>query len=306
MKKLFLFMSITAMLMSCDYLEVDDDSNNDPVSNLPASVFDYIDANYPDYNIQSYETDDLCDDVPVYEVELEDGPGPDIDLYFTMDGDFLFVATEISLSDLPGAVLDAIDSEFPGYGIDEEKIEQLDFPDGSVQFELDLYSLTNSDSDLEVLFNADGTIECQDGYVDDDPDSTDTTSSNIPTSVLDFIQQEFDGYQIEGVETDDICDDVPVYEVELEDGPGPDIDLYFDMDWNFLFSATEVSPDDLPMAVTSFLATEFPGYEMDDDKVERWELPDGSIRYQLELESDDDSDIEIVVNEDGSLYCYDD
>jgi uncharacterized membrane protein YkoI len=306
-------MSLTVMLMSCDYFANDDDYNNSIFANLPTPVFDYIEANYPDYDIQDYETEDLCDDVEVYEVELEDGPGPDVDLYFSLDGDFLFAATDITAADLPTAVMNTIETEFPGYEPEAGEIEQFDFPDGSIQYEVELYSLT-SGSGPEILFNADGSIACYDDDDDDDgeddPDSTDTTGTGgtLPPAVLDFIQQEFDGYNIESVETEDICDDVLVYEVELEDGPGPDVDLYFDMDWNFLFTATEISADDLPAAVTSFLAMEFPGYEIEEDDVERWELADGGVRYELELESDDDDDddIEIVVNEDGSLYCLDD
>jgi hypothetical protein len=55
----------------------------------------------------------------------------------------------------------------------------------------------------------------------------------IPTTTEDFISDNYPDYDIDSADEDDICDDVPVYEVELENGSGPDIDLYFDLDWNF-------------------------------------------------------------------------
>ena len=99
-------------------------------------------------------------------------------------------------------------------------------------------------------------------------------------------------------------DDVPAIEVELEDGPGPDVDLYFTPDGTFLFAAVEVDESALPAAIIMVIETDYADYEIDD--VGRFELADGSLQYEVKLEPDSGSDLEIVFNEDGSIYCLDD
>lgn len=324
--------------------------------NLSEEIRDFIDANYSDYRIDDAHIEDYCNDNQVYEIELEDGPGPDIDLYFSLDNEFLFAAIEISVDDLPQAVLDAIAAEFPGYTIgdddgDDDDVERLIFADGTVQFEVELES--NDDDDFDVIFDVDGNIICRDsnsddddddrnddsnsdddddddrnddsssdddddsddGDDDDDNDSDDDSSSdddddgnnsNVPQSIFDYVSANYSGYDIESVETDDLCDDTVVYEVELEDGPGPDVDLYFNLNGDFLFEAKEISASALPDAVLTAIAAEFPGYEIEDDDTERFKLADGSLQYSVKLERDSGSDVEVVFDANGNIVCKDD
>ncbi|MEO0877743.1 MAG: hypothetical protein AAFY48_24335, partial [Bacteroidota bacterium] len=120
-----------------------------------------------------------------------------------------------------------------------------------------------------------------------------------------FITMNYPGYQVTSAETEDICDDVLLYEVELEDGPGPDVELYFDLNWAFQFAQTEINADQLPDAVLTAIAMDYAGYEVDGDEVERQEWVDGELRFSMELESANE-DLEIIFNADGSLYCLDD
>lgn len=298
------------LICTHDSNDDDDDDNSNPsvsLDSIPASVLDFIEANYSGYQIQSAETEDICDDVLVYEIELEDGPGPDVDLYFDLDWNFLFEGTYISSSDLPAAVLTTIENDYSNYLIDDSDVEQFTYPDGTIEYEVELEAL-NGDGSLEVIFAADGSFICDDESGSGSGGSGSGGSGNggsLPQSVQDFIQQNYGGYNIESVESEDYCDDVQAYEVELEDGPGPDVDLYFDLDWNFLFAAVEVSPSALPAAVVNAIASEFPGFQVEEDKVVRFELADGSFQYEVELESDDD-DVEVVFNADGSIFCLND
>lgn len=284
-----------------------DDDGSTPVD-VPEDVRDFISTSYPGYEIRSAETEDICDDQLVYEVELEHGPGPDIDLYFTTDWVFLLTATDITPADLPAAVMATITNDFADYSINPEDVERFDYPDGTVEYEVELVHSTSGDDD-DAIFAADGTLICFDtSSGDDDDDNGDDDNNNnvdLPQEVRDFIMANYDGYVVTSVETEDICDDVLMYEVELEDGPGPDIELYFDLDWAFQFTQIEISSNELPDAVQSAIATNYPDFTIDNDKVERQEWANGDLRFEVELESSED-DLEIIFNEDGSLFCLDD
>lgn len=316
MKKFFNYLPLLGLLFltGCDdsIFGGDDDVNINP-ADLAAPIINFIDDNFSGYNIESIHLEDVCD-IQYYEIELEDGPGPDVELYFNLDETFAFMATDIPQSALPQAVLDAIAQHFPAYTIDSDDVEEFELADGSLQYEVELDK--DDDSDLEVVFYADGTIFCQDQSSDDDDDDDDDDDSNsnddddsnsasLTDAMKDFIQSNYPGYKIEDVETEDICD-VNYIEVELEDGPGPDIELYFTMDKDFAFAVTEVSTSALPQAILDAIAKDYAGYEIDDDKVQRFELPDGSLRFEVELEKDSGSDLEIVFNADGSVFCKDD
>ncbi len=300
-----------------------DDDNSTPVD-VPEEVRDFIGMNYPGYEIRSAETEDICDDQLVYEVELEDGPGPDVDLYFTTDWVFLLTATEIAAADLPAAVTATIANDFADYSINPNDVERFDYPDGTVEYEVELiHNMTGEDDD--AIFAADGTLICLDQSGDDDDDSEDDDDGDddgddddgndddgdddnnvdLPQEVRDFIMNNYSGYVVTSAETEDICDDVLMYEVELEDGPGPDIELYFDLDWVLQFTQTEISSNELPDAIQNTITMNYPDFTIDEDKVERQEWANGDLRFAVELESSED-DLEIIFNEDGSLFCLDD
>lgn len=290
----------------------------DPVE-LPEMVAAFIAENYPDFQIRSSENEDLCNDVPVLEVELEDGPGPDVDLYFSTDGEYLFAATDITEADLPEAVLMTLAADFSDYSIDPDDVERFDYPDGTVEYEVRLIHNMSGEED-EAVFAADGSLICFDQSGDDDDDDGDDDDGddgdddgddddgnmvNLPDEVRDFIMMNYGGYNITSAETEDICDDVLMYEVELEDGPGPDIELYFNLDWELQFTQTEISPAELPDAVQAAITMNYPDYSIDEDKVEQQEWANGELRFAVELESNED-DLEIIFNVDGSLFCLDD
>ncbi|MEL6659663.1 MAG: PepSY-like domain-containing protein [Bacteroidota bacterium] len=305
---------------------LDDDIIIDTPIELPEAVTNFLAENYPDFQIRSSDEEDLCGDIPVLEVELEDGPGPDVDLYFTPVGEFLFVATDITVAELPEAVLATIANDFMDYTINPDDVERFDYPDGSVEYEVELVHNSTGEED-DAVFAADGSLICFDDDGDDDDDEEEddegedddddeeddegeddddeNNSVDLPEEVRDFIMMNYPGYEIRSAETEDICDDVLMYEVELEDGPGPDVELYFNLDWEFQFTQTEISANELPDAVLSTIAMNYADFEIDEDKVERQEWADGVLRFSLELESADE-DLEIIFNADGSLYCLDD
>ena len=140
-------------------------SNGDdpiPTSDVPASILEFISDQYSNYQIREIESEDICDDQLVYEVELEDGPGPDLELYFTPQWEFLFEMIEINESGLPSSVVDAINESYPNHEIEKDDLYQLNWFDDSIKYQVELEGKDNASSDPEIIFNQDGTIYCID------------------------------------------------------------------------------------------------------------------------------------------------
>lgn len=312
MKKLLyssLFLFSLFLASGCQLLESDEFVLNDPIE-LPEVAANFITTNFPDFAIRGQDGEDLCDNTDVLKVELEDGPGPDIDLYFTLAGEFLFSATDIMSDELPQAVRATIDSAFATYVIDASSVERFDYPDGSVQYEVELIDANGEDHDLVIA--PDGAIICweadfpDDDDDDDDNDGRDSLFTTLPDSVRTFISNTYGGYRVDDVAREDLCDDEYFFEVELEDGPGPDIDLYFSLDWVFRFSASDISADQIPVTVSDAVATDFPGYQIVAGKAERLNYPNGDVAYLLEIENADGRDRDVVYDSSGTLKCDDD
>ncbi|MCU0346667.1 MAG: hypothetical protein MUC59_06975 [Saprospiraceae bacterium] len=64
---------------------------------------------------------------------------------------------------------------------------------------------------------------------DDDFNTIPNLDATVPAQVQDFIADNYNSLPIAGSGMEDVCDSLLAYEVELENGPGPDIDLYFDL-----------------------------------------------------------------------------
>ncbi|MTB50452.1 PepSY-like domain-containing protein [Lewinella sp. W8] len=315
LNRLFIFLAALTITLSsgCEFLREDDfEIVGPPIPELASS---FIEENFPNFRINSSETEDLCDNSIVLEVELEDGPGPDVDLYFTPDGQFLFSSRDISLQDIPEDILASIEAAYPGYTISSDDAELYTFPDGTLQYKVELINAQGDEDDLIVA--EDGTVVCFEEDEDDDPNDDDDDDSHdddenenaveIPETIRMWIATEYPGYRIESAELEDLCDDQNYYEVELEDGPGRDVDLYFDQDWVFQFSATEIPEANLPEAVLSAIAAEFPGYRLSpDEEIERLDYPDGTVQYLVEIQRGDEDDIDVVFGEDGTLVCTED
>lgn len=304
--RVLVYLILLLPLTGCGLIEGEGEIVIPLPSELPEIAQNYISDNFGGYTIQSFEFEDLCLDSISYEVELEDGPGPDLELYFDLQGNFLFTAYDISLAELPQLILELISTDFPGYSIDTDELELYEYPDGSQLYAVELESLSENGDDIELVFSADGSIVCQQNDDDDDDDDdqngNDSISVDLPEAVLSMIETDYPSYTIVSAEQEDICDDQLVYEVELEDGNGPDIELYYSLDWELLFTATEVGQNALPAEVLDVISTDFATYQIED--IERWEWVDGSISYEVELENDED-EVEIVFMADGSIYCTD-
>jgi uncharacterized membrane protein YkoI len=164
MKKLWLFLLPIAALMIFVAIKCKDDEGH--TVPLPASIQNYLNANYPGAEIEESEMDTLCTGTAVYEVEVEVSDDNEIGLTFDTEGNMLFSENEIKVSDLPAAVSAGISANFAGYSTAEA--EKLSMADGSFQYEAELKK--NGQPTLEVLFATDGTVICQEEEDENDDD----------------------------------------------------------------------------------------------------------------------------------------
>lgn len=288
-------LSFTACTELTNIIDNDDMNTIDP-STLPASITDYITANYSNYIIEDMDNDIDCDGTSIIEIELEDG-NDEIELVFDTEDNFLYAISEIRASNLPNAVTNSIATNFPNYTLDDNEADELTMADGSLRYEVELES---TQDELEVIFAADGTVICQQVESDDD-DNDDNNVDSLPTAISDYITMNYPNYTIDDAEYDMTCDSTMVIEVELESG-NSEIELTFDLNGNLLYAEIEINTAALPTAITNSITTNFPNYTLDDDEADELTMADGSLRYEVELESMQD-ELEVIFAADGTVIC---
>jgi uncharacterized membrane protein YkoI len=160
MKKLWLFLlPLTAILFVASKCDDDDGSTIE----LPAVIQDYLNSHYAGYEIEESELDSLCSGTAVYDVELEGAHDQEVELSFDTEGNLLFTESDIASGNLPAEVTAGVSSSYAGYAIEEAA--KLDLAGGGNQYEVEL---KKGQTHLEVLFNADGTVICEETGDDDD------------------------------------------------------------------------------------------------------------------------------------------
>ena len=280
------------LVISASNSDWDDDDDDIAIADLPASIIEYISTNYPNATIDEAEFDDFYGTTYI-EVELDQFD--DLELYFTIDGQFL--------------CLDDSDDDDDDNGNDDDDDDGNDDDDDDGNDDDDDDGNDDDDDDGNDDDDDDGNDDDDDdGNDDDDDDGNDDDddgngNNGVPGLIVAYVSVNYQDYKIEEIELEDICGGVTVYEVELE-GPDPDLELYFDLNYNFLFEAYDVTVADLPAAVVSTLDTDFAGYEIDTDELEQHVYPDGSIQYRVELTLADD-DVELILDADGNVLCSD-
>lgn len=322
MKKLIFLVPLFGILIALSSCH--EDSSDFSPSDLPPSVIHFINDHYPSSQLDRVRLEDICDSTAI-KVELEGGSSANVKLYFSLTGDLLFTARDIAASALPAAVRATIDAQFATYAIDStgDDIERWEFSDGTLQYKVKLLPRNGVGSKLEIIFNANGNVLCRDssGNGSDDNGNDDNSNGNgngsddnsngnngnnnnggLPSNVATYISTNYPGYHIDNSHNEDLCDNQIVLKVELEDGPGPDVDLYFSSAGAFLFAAKEIKTSDLPNAVRNAINTNFPGYQLD-NKTERLQLADGSVQYKVELKRNSGSDVKVIFDANGAIVC---
>ena len=101
-------------------------------------------------------------------------------------------------------------------------------------------------------------------------------SSQLNSTIVEFIQKEYRGATIRSAE----YDDNGFYEVEIKHDSRIK-ELYFDTSNNWVYTTWDVKISDIPQAIKNAISTQYPGYRIDDaDYIERVE----KSYYKIELE----------------------
>lgn len=127
-----------------------------PVDSLPAAIVSYIQVNYPGYTIRHAEYDSLCPDGAVKDVFIGTDSARPVKLVFAADNSFLLTASRIRYEDVPQAVKDYINLNYPRYQVCRGS-EKFVLADNSVQY---MIYLEQNRSHLRVRLTADGLLIC--------------------------------------------------------------------------------------------------------------------------------------------------
>ncbi len=202
------------------------------VGDLPVAILEFVAREYPDLTIDEAEEEDNGN----FEVELSDGT----ELIFDANGTFLGIDddseengdyddSDIAVADLLPAILEYIELNYPGIGIDEAELEHNE------QYEVTL------NDDTVLIFNTNGEFlgvgvdendqdgdgdydwEEEDGH--DDGDTIDP--SQLPELALAYLAETYPDLTIVHAEIEDEGD----YEVTMSNG----LEVYFDSEGNFLY-----------------------------------------------------------------------
>jgi uncharacterized membrane protein YkoI len=135
-----LLLASSVSLLSC--------AQNLPESRVPAVVINAFKAKYPRATDVEWEKKG-----PHYEVEFETGvKGRDHKLGLDSTGAILFHKQDISRADLPAAVMQAIEKNFPGWRTDDpEKTER----NGVISYQVEV---KRQGEEWEVSFDPEGNI----------------------------------------------------------------------------------------------------------------------------------------------------
>ncbi|MFO7880851.1 MAG: PepSY-like domain-containing protein [Bacteroidota bacterium] len=195
-----------------NYLGMDDDGDDISPESLPQAILDYLSNNYPDETIVQSEID-MENGQMVYEVYLSNG----MELYFNQSGSFISSDDDseyILESELPQSILDYISSNHPDATI---VYAELDYDDGQMEYEVKL------DNGMELEFDGNGNLtSSEDNHI---------AIADLPQAIIDYVDQNYPDRTIVKAELE-YEDGQQMYEVELDN----EMELYFDLDGNFLFS----------------------------------------------------------------------
>lgn len=130
--------------------------NEIAVDSLPATINEYILANYAGNKVIHAQIDTICQGV-VTEVLVCSTTKEPVKLVFDAAGTFIFKGERIKYTDVPAEVSAAVTANYSTYTV-KKRAEKFTLVDGSAQYKvfMDLNKVRKS-----VTFFADGTVSCE-------------------------------------------------------------------------------------------------------------------------------------------------
>jgi len=131
-------------------------------------------------------------------------------------------------------------------------------------------------------------------------DDDDTSLEDLPTTIQDYILDNYPDYEVDEAELESLCTDEEVYKVELEGSGDNEIELAFDLEENFLYESVEIPSEELPTAVQERIDTDYEGFEL--EYANQLILATDGVQYQVEIEKGKD-ELYVLFNGNGTVIC---
>lgn len=129
----------------------------------------------------------------------------------------------------------------------------------------------------------------------------DDTQIDLPAAIQSYLDNNYPDAEIEESEIGVDCDGTAIIEVEVEENDDEEIELVFSASEEvLLYSETEIRSEDLPAAVSSSVATNYPDYST--EEADQLNMADGSTQYEVEIKNGS-SKLEVTFGADGEVLC---
>lgn len=189
----------------------------------------------------------------------------------------------VSTGNYPGDIDAYVSNNYPNDTIEE--VYQEDYSNGTTKYEVEL------SSGIELYFDVNGN------YLGMDDDDDNIAISNLPQSIIDYVNNNHSGENIVKAEfeTDDGQD---IYEVYLSNG----MELYFDSNGNYLGmddDSSYISVSALPQSIKDYISNNYPNAAI---LYTEEEYDDGQTIYEVKL----DNGMELEFDSNGNLLSLDD
>ena len=271
-------------------------------NNYPEVVTNYVLTNLPNEKIDEIV---LFNDngTITYKVELKNKTI----LILDATGNLLAqgLETDIAIANIPQAIKETIATSYPNQTIDKAEKEWMYTGQEVIEVELR--------NDMELLFDLNGIFLCSEqgqgdndgGYNNDHDDDDVKLPTDLKALVEDYLATNFPGYILKEADLKSLCNGTPVAVATLKDVNGMKRKAYFALDLNItlLQTSTKILSTALPAAVLNTISSTYPNLTLDKD-AKLIELPDGTLQYEVELESNGNStDLDVILAADGTVVC---
>ncbi len=271
--------------------EEEEEEEEEDWDDLSQAVIDYIQSNYPGYELDDIDDFNFCGDQLIH-VEIKDSDGNKVNLFFNQD-DFVMTSEEIEYSDIPMSVTDGLGSSYPDYELEDDAYV-LNTSSGNSQYLLEVETETQK---LKVVLDENGSIICEFDIEEKEDNGNDPTLSQ---SVLDYINGNYPDAEIEKSSFVVFCLDT-LLSVKMEEMDTIDFILYFDQMDNFVMSSDLINKNDVPENIDAEVELNYSEYNYNGRQEVLTDL-NGNISYWLHMR-DGNEEMELHLDAQGGFIC---
>lgn len=314
MKKNFLSAIVfaTGLLFGFSACSEDSTSNQDPTttttaeSSLPSTVLDQFYAKYPAATNVTWETKDQYYVASFNLATTRSTGSTAYTAWFSKtDGAWGMTETEIAFSALPTAVQEAYAAtEYGASGsawTTDQTVDYLQRPDGSEEIYVIEASKTESgvETDADLYYTAAGILLKVILDAETESDHSEYLPQETATTISQWLSTNFPNATIAEIDVEN-----GVTEVEIIND-GWKIDVVFDASQQWVYTKTEYDYRGLSNIPTVVLTTlRSSSYYTSDaaiDDADKYETRDNGTYYAFELETAHDNEVNIYIDETGTL-----